>query len=94
MTCAEGHFFELFFSLMIFSRYPLSTNLALPVHVNEFLVLILESFVQCHLVVGIWAILADDEIGNGKSARSHYLSLQFLAWLNGNFVDLWLVEVD
>ena len=79
---------------MVFSRYFLSTNLALPVHVDEFLVLVLESFIQCHLVVGIWAVLADDEIGNGKSSRSHYLSLQFLAWLNGNFVDLGLVKVD
>ena len=79
---------------MVLSRYSLSTNLALPVHVNEFLVLVLESFIQCHLVVGIWAVLADDEIGNGKSSRSHYLSLQFFAWLNGNFVDLGLVKVD
>ena len=79
---------------MVLSRNPLSTNLALPVHVNEFLVLIRESFIQCRLVVGVWVVLADNERWNGKSSRSYYLSLQLLAWLNGNFIDLRLVKVD
>ena len=94
VTCAQGHLFELFFALMVLSGYPLSANLALPVHVNEFLILILESFIQIHLVIVIWAVLANDEIGNGKSSRGHRLSLQLLAWLNGNFIDLGLVKVD
>ena len=91
----KGRLFQIFFAFQKLCRDFLPAHFPFAIHVDKLLVLILEPMVQLELKAPISRriVLADYQVGYGYFSHSVCLSMQLLARLDRNLVDLRLIEI-